>query len=163
MPITPLHFGLLAPINHFAPKKVSNVSFILVSLWMDGNSILSWVFNLPMPEHTWESHSLLAALIMAGLVSLGGVLVPSGITRKWILGAFIGGISHTMLDSLVHSEMSPLFPLKGNLFYFGWMEPVSMAMLPLTIWFIFQFVSGSLGYVRRFREAAPEHSQGPSS
>lgn len=46
MPITPLHFGLLAPINHFAPGKVSNVSFILATLLIDSNAIMYYVFGV---------------------------------------------------------------------------------------------------------------------
>lgn len=158
MPITPLHFGVLAPINHFAPKKMSNVSFIFATLWMDGEAIRNWLFNLPLPAHWWETHSFLSALIIGGLVSLMGVLVPpeGRITRKWIYGAFLGSISHILLDMLVHAEMNPLFPMKGNPFYMGWMEPLSMALLPLTVWLMAQYVSGSLDWLKRRRQAAAQ-------
>jgi hypothetical protein len=32
MPITPLHFGVLAPVNYLFPGKVSVVSFTLINL-----------------------------------------------------------------------------------------------------------------------------------
>jgi hypothetical protein len=49
MPLTPLHFGVLAPVNHFLPGKVSLVSFTLINLWMDGNAILYYGFGLSRP------------------------------------------------------------------------------------------------------------------
>ena len=51
MPFTPLHFGLLAPINYVAPKKVSNASFVLVDLWMDGDAIQVVIHGTPFPSH----------------------------------------------------------------------------------------------------------------
>lgn len=145
MPITPLHFGVLAPINHWFPKKVSNVSFILVNLWLDGNAILYYGFNLPYEQdlHDTMTHSLVAAWIMAGVLAVLGYK-----SRKWLLGAFLGATSHVLLDMVVHSEMLPFYPVEGNPFYLGWMEPLSLALVPLTIWLIVQYVSGILGWVR---------------
>jgi len=146
MPITPLHFGILAPINHFAPGKVSNVSFILVNLLMDGNSILYYAFNIThLLDPHGRGHTFIDALILAAIISVFGFK-----SRKWIYGAFLGGVSHILLDMLVHSQMNPLFPIDGNPFYMGWMEPLSMALLPLTIWFIFQWVSYSLERIRQY-------------
>lgn len=145
MPITPLHFGILAPINHFAPGKVSNVSFILVNLLMDGNAIMYYAFNVShLLDLHGRGHTLVDALLWAGLIALFGLR-----SQKWIFGAFLGGISHILLDMLVHPEMNPLFPIDGNPFYMGWMEPLSMALLPLTVWLIVQYVSGSLSWVRK--------------
>jgi len=42
MPLSPLHVGVLAPVNHFFPGKVSNISFVLVTLWIDAQSIEGW-------------------------------------------------------------------------------------------------------------------------
>lgn len=167
MPITPLHLGILAPVNHFFPKKVSNVSFILANLWMDGPSIQAAMFNLPIPDHSWHTHSLLSAALMGAVVMLLGFLVPAKgegltLTRSWTIGAFLGVFSHILLDGLVHSEMLPFFPWKGNPLYQGWMEPVSLALVPLTVWLIVQYVSGSLAIVRRRPAAARERSAGPS-
>lgn len=51
MPITPLHFGLMAPIRHAAPRKVSVISFVLVNLWIDQPAITNWFMGLPLPSH----------------------------------------------------------------------------------------------------------------
>lgn len=146
MPITLLHLGVLAPINHFAPKKVSNVSFILISLWLDANAILYVLFNLPGIAHGTE-HSFLGAGWLSLIVAVCGFK-----SYKWVLGAFLGGATHVYLDMLVHPEMQPLFPLGGNLFYMDWMQPVSLVLLPLTVWFIAQTVSSGLSWVRKCQE-----------
>lgn len=146
MPITLLHLGLLAPLNYIAPGKVSNISFIIVSLWMDGNSILYALFGLSGVAHGTE-HSFLGASMLAAFIALLGVR-----SLKWVLGAFIGGISHILLDMLVHPEMSPLLPIKGNQFYLGWMEPLSLALLPLTVWLIVQYVLGTIRWLAKRRK-----------
>lgn len=156
MPITLLHFGLLAPINHFAPKKVSNVSFILVSLWLDANSILYALFGLPGIAHGTE-HSFLGAAVLSGIVAFCGFR-----SAKWVLGAVLGGVTHVLLDMLVHPEMVPLSPLEGNPFYMGWMQPVSLVLLPLTVWFIAQTVSSGLSWVRRCQEPVAVGTPKPS-
>lgn len=149
MPITPLHLGVLAPINHLAPNKVSNVSFILVNLWIDLPFILAVLTGNALPSHDSANHSFVAAALIAVLVS-----VPGMRSRKWVYGAFLGSLSHIALDMLVHMDMSPLEPMAGNPFYMGWMEPLSLALLPLTVWFIFQSVSYTLDWVKRIRVPA---------
>lgn len=136
MPITPLHLGVLAPINHIAPNKISNISFILVNIWLDSQSIIYVLTGEGAIAHGIE-HSFMGALFFATLVSMFGFR-----SEKWVFGAYLGGITHILLDMLVHPEMVPLDPfMEGNPFYMGWMEPVSLLLLPLFIWFIAQCVS----------------------
>lgn len=144
MPITPLHLGVLAPINYFFPNKVSNVSFILVNVWIDLDSILYGVFGIGDYSHDYQSHSFLSALVLAFIICL---IKPK--TMSWYLGAILGGISHIILDMFVHSDMHPFYPIEGNIFYFRLMELISFVLLPLFIWFIAQSVSYGLGYVRK--------------
>lgn len=147
MPITPLHLGVLAPVNHFAPNKVSNVSFILTSLWMDGNAILYYGFNIDRGEFHGSSHTFLVSWLIATIVSAFGFR-----SHRWICGAFLGATSHVVLDMLVHSEMNPFWPLSGNPFYFGLMQPLSIALSPLLVWLIWQYVIGVLNWVRKRQE-----------
>ena len=57
--------------------------------------------------------------------------------------------SHILLDAMVHSEMLPFHPLPGNPFYWGGMEWVSLLLLPLFIWLIGQYLSGTVALARR--------------
>lgn len=142
MPITPLHFGVLAPINHFAPGKVSNWSFVMVNLWLDAESIRYTLTGYGAINH--DSHILWGALLMACII---GVFRW---TRAWWYGALLGGVSHILLDTLVHIDMSPLDPLvPGNPFYLGLMEPLSILLLGLCIWLTAQYVSGIRGRLSR--------------
>lgn len=136
MPITPLHLGVLAPINHIVPNKVSNVSFILVNLLIDAKSIIFVLTGEGAISHGAE-HSFMGALFFATLIAMFGFR-----SEKWVFGAYLGGVTHILLDMLVHPEMMPFDPMmEGNPFYMGWMEPVSVILLPLTVWFIVQTVS----------------------
>ena len=148
MPITPLHFGLLAPINHFAKGKVSNVSFVVANLWMDQQSIIFTVFNYGAISH--DDHTFLWAFVMAGIIG-----VCKFWSRRWWLGALIGSTSHIALDMLVHADMSPLSPiLAGNPFYLGLMEPLSLVLLVLCAWLTAQYASATLAWARKALEAA---------
>jgi membrane-bound metal-dependent hydrolase YbcI (DUF457 family) len=156
MPITPLHFAALAPVNYLFPGKVNLVSFTLINLWMDGNAILYFAFGLDRPElHAPTTHSLLAALVLANIVAVCGFR-----SRKWVIGAFYGGITHVVLDMLVHAEMQPLYPIHWNPFYVGFMEPLSLVLLPFMVWFIFQTVSYSRDWFQKHWAAqSSEHGQ----
>lgn len=147
MPITPLHFGVLAPVNHFAPGKVSNTSFILVNLWIDGPAILEALFSQGSYDHS--GHQMWAALLLSSVVALFGFR-----SRKWIYGAYLGGISHILLDMLVHTDMEPFWPVvQGNPFYLGLMGPLSMLLLALCGWLTLQIVSCIRVKAQRFLQA----------
>jgi hypothetical protein len=147
MPITPLHFGLLAPVNHLAPGKVSNTSFIIVNLLMDSPSIIYTVLHYGDISH--ENHTLLNALLMA-------LLVAAFRWRwDWLFGALLGTFSHVLLDSLVHTDVHLFAPWSDAApFYLGLMEPLSVALLPLTVWWGLQCMSGIRGWFAKRQAAA---------
>ena len=168
MPITPLHLGILAPINHLLSGKVNNLSFWLVTLWLDASAIAYYVFGLEMGEfHGPETHSFIAAAALAGLVGMLGLgyyvfkeLFWSALQENseralaWICGAYLAGFSHILLDAMVHSEMLPFAPLPGNPFYWGGMEPVSILLVPLSIWLTSQYALSGVQAVRKSRVVA---------
>jgi hypothetical protein len=148
MPLTILHFGLLAPAKHFMPKVISPVSFILVNLWIDSEAIISWWTHTPLPSHDNPGHTFLGAMIAAVVLAFPGVR-----SNSWVLGSFTGAISHIFLDAMVHPEMQPMLPvLPGNPFYLDAMAPLSLLLGLLTWWFIGQCVSSNLGFWRKRQE-----------
>lgn len=158
MPITPLHAGVLAPINHFAPGKVSNVSFILVNVWIDLPAILYVLTGTGEISHGFD-HTFFATFLYATFLGMLGFR-----SRKWVAGAALGAISHTLLDSLVHPELQPFAPfLEGNPLYLNAMEPLSGLLALLLIWLIVQIVSGSLAIVRGVRAGSAAPTDGPSA
>ena len=157
MPLTPLHFGLLAPANHWFRGKVSVASFVVVNLWIDAEAIHAWWSDLPLPSHENAGHTLLGAMITAVIVALPGVR-----SMSWALGSFFGATSHILLDALVHPEMRPFEPLVlGNPLYLDLMTPLSLCLLPLTVWFTAQCVSYAFGFVRGHHRLPPKAREGP--
>lgn len=143
MPITPLHFGILAPINHFSPGKVHNGSFMLVNLLIDVKSILFGLTGYGAISH--ENHEFVSMLFPIFVVGLLGLR-----NHRWWWGAFWGAISHIALDMLVHADMSPLAPfVQGNPFYIDAMEPLSILLLGLCVWLTLQYVSYIRGLIAR--------------
>ena len=167
MPITPLHAGVLAPLNHFFPGKFNNLAFILVTLWLDASAIAYYALGLEMGEmHGPTSHSFIAAYAISGIVACVGVLwmlwrmalraQAPHINQEhvsWIAGAFLGGMTHILLDAMVHVEMLPIYPLDGNPFYWGGMGPVSLLLVAPLIWLISQHVSCAVHQARKILAA----------
>lgn len=146
MPLTPLHCGVLAPVNHWFPGKVSTVSFVLVTAWIDAPQIHAALMGIPLPAHGVQ-HSLVGAMIAAVIVAVPGIR-----SMKWVLGAYLAALSHVLLDGLVHYEMEPLWPmLEGNPLYIGVMKPLSLVLLPFMLWFIVQTVSACIYWIRQRR------------
>ena len=155
MPITPLHLGILAPLNHLLPGKVNNLSFWLVTLWLDASAIAYYALGLEMGEfHGPETHSFIAAAALASVVGMLGfmfyvikeVFQPTFRANQdramsWFAGAFLGGFSHILLDAMVHSEMLPIHPLPGNPLYWGGMDIISGFLVFTLFWLIYQYVS----------------------
>ncbi len=137
MPITPLHFGLLAPINTLWRGRISWTSFVLVNLWIDLPAILAALSGDALPGHGDWGHTFVGATLVAVICGAFGVR-----SWPWVLGAFFGAWSHILLDALVHVDIRPFYPIQqGNPLYLGIMEPLSWALTPLTAWFIVQVVS----------------------
>lgn len=147
MPITPLHFGLLAPVNHFFPKKVNNISFVAANIFIDWSNIQAALLGEPLTDHYGLAHTFVGAYVVFALVSIAGTFFVKN-KHVWYLGAFWGSVSHILLDMLVHIDMYPFFPIKENPFYMGWMESVSIIMVPFLIWWIYQVTSSILSYIR---------------
>lgn len=152
MPITPLHFGVIAPYFHWSRSWLALTSFTLVQLWIDYRAISAWLSGTRLPSHDEPWHTLHGALFFAGFISLLGIL-----SWRWIAGAFYGAVTHIYLDGLVHPEMQPFVDTeRGNPIYIDGMVPVSLALLPLTIWLVTlivlittRSVSGVLSRIRR--------------
>lgn len=145
MPITPLHFGVLSPINYFAKGKVSNISFGIVTLWVDANSIIYALFGIGGYDHG-SSHNVLGVLGVALIVS------SMRFTPKWFCGCILAAITHLLLDGLVHIDMEPLAPfISGNFMFIpNSMPAISLVLLPFTFWFILQSVSNIMEKAHKF-------------
>lgn len=148
MPITPLHIGVLAPVNHFAPGKVSTASFILTQLFLDGKTIVFFLTGYGGVDHS--SHTLVVALVLGALIGLFGFW-----SARWVWGAFVGTFSHVLLDALVHTDVFLMDPwILGNVMYMDWMEPLSLVLLALSAWWLLQKTWAFLKWYAKHRAPA---------
>jgi membrane-bound metal-dependent hydrolase YbcI (DUF457 family) len=93
------------------------------------------------------SHSLLTALVWAGLFALIYYALRRSRSAAWVLGALV--VSHWVLDLIVHYPDLPLYP--GSAVRMGWAlwsHPVVELVLELTI-----FAVGAAFYLRATRAA----------
>ena len=124
MPITPFHFGPGILLKAGAPRGVSLSAFVISQIVIDLESGYHLVRN-DWPVHR-EFHSLLVAGIVGVLtgtavwlvarrlrlpsdpfVQAEGELVPAHV------GGLVGGLSHPLLDSVMHSDLEPFWPVSA--------------------------------------------------
>ena len=143
MPITPLHLAVGFPAKHLAKGKFSMKAFILVNIAIDIQPGLVMYFLDKDGRFGLEmhgiSHTIIGATLIAALIGLvlTGVLWKEreSLGRCWA-GLVFGAWSHILLDALVHDDMYPFVPLiDGNPFYMGWIEPISLICLLVTLWY----------------------------
>lgn len=123
MPITPFHFGPGAVIHAVAPRQVSFLAFCAANVLIDSEPLyymLTHQERLHRFFHTYVGASLVA------LATLALFLVCRWIARRfWLpnpfewqslsplavaVGAAAGTFSHIVLDSIMHSDITPLSP-----------------------------------------------------
>ncbi len=112
MPITPLHFGAALPFELALRGRFSTVAFVLANAVMDIQPVLALGFGVPVAVHGW-THSLPGATLIAAALSLLAWWLPR--RASYAAGFFAGTLTHVALDSLMHHDLSPLWPWReGN-------------------------------------------------
>jgi len=136
MPITPFHIIAAAPIKAIIPRHFSWSIFTLTNIFIDLEPITYFIFT-GIPSHKFF-HSIFGATIL-GLISAlyfrklcGNYIMKWNknlhtIDRAWLevrnskinlfealLGGLIGAWSHLALDSMMHRDIQPLWPMTQN-------------------------------------------------
>jgi membrane-bound metal-dependent hydrolase YbcI (DUF457 family) len=131
MPITPLHFGLALPL---LKKREALVAFIVPNIILDIEPVFKiLVLGADLdPEivahygtHLHSGHHIGVVLVLTALCWL--------VRRtRWVaIGAFYGGVSHILVDALVHTDV-PLWG-ESNPIYIGMHAEVSIVLAVLTV------------------------------
>lgn len=133
MPITPLHFGVMAPIFFWQRSWMALISFTIINAWIDMQAIYAWTTGMPLPGHEDAFHTMDGAMASATVLSILG-----GFNWRWVFGAFYGAITHIYLDAWVHQDVRFFGNREPGDLYLGpdalpW---ISGALLPLLIWLI---------------------------
>ncbi|WP_026973353.1 hypothetical protein [Aliagarivorans marinus] len=150
MPFTPVHMGPGILIKALLQGSFSLMIFGWTQIVMDIQPL--WVLISGEGALHGSSHTWLGATLLAPLAALSGkhlsefglrLLELSSFTpiswRTCFVSAFIGSYSHILLDSVMHSDMLPFYPLsEAN----GLLGLVSVATLHK-----FCYLSGAAGMV----------------
>lgn len=114
-------------------------AFIATNILIDVEPGAVMYLGLNYPLHG-VVHTLLGATAIAMLVGLilsfRWRMSRQKIVAAWV-GALFGAWSHLLLDALVHTDVQPLWPaLDGNPIYMGWMAPLSLVCLVVTLGYL---------------------------
>jgi len=134
MPFTPFHFGPGILVKAAAPKRVSFTAFVATQVIIDLESLYH-LLRGDWPVHR-QLHSLMGAsaagLVVAAVVvllrpALGRLTAnaanPAFVTeltgQAALVGGLLGGVTHSLLDAIMHSDVSPLWPFTASNRVFG--------------------------------------------
>lgn len=121
VPFTPFHFGPGLLAHGLAPRRISFGAFCATNLLIDGETLfnlLTGAKRLHAFFHTYLGATLMAVDVMLLFALLRwwiggdprrGRFVPAA--AACATGALLGGWSHVLLDSVMHSDITPLAPI----------------------------------------------------
>ena len=132
MPITPFHFGPGAALHSIAPKHVSFIAFCAANVIVDVEP-LYYMITRQFPVHRFFHTYVGVSVVIAATVALfAAMLKLASVVRlpdlfRWkeltysqvVLGAALGGYSHIVLDSVMHTDIRPLAPFSQANGLFG--------------------------------------------
>jgi len=138
MPITPSHLGTGLFLGALGPRFFNLWALLLGSVAMDGENVFWTVINIlrscPRCTHHGFFHSFLGAMVGSLILSLILLWLKNPLERisryldleqpfafkALFVSSFLGWSFHILLDSLVHRDVFPFWPLKTNPFLFSW-------------------------------------------
>lgn len=152
MPITPLHFGAALPYELALRGRFSTLAFVVANAVMDVQPVLALGLGVPVAVHGW-THSLLGATLIAVALSALAWRLPR--RSAYTAGFFAGTLTHVALDSLMHRDLSPLWPWReGNPVLDRVDVEISVVMMaPSALWLL-----AALWRVHRDQLAHPERT-----
>lgn len=124
MPFTPFHFGPGLLVKAAAPRHVSFAAFVAANVAIDVETLVNMIAG-QTPLHAML-HTLPAAAavgLAAGLALVGaaGAARRLGAGTAWrgsearcgpaLVGGLVGGVSHSLLDGLMHADIRPFLPV----------------------------------------------------
>jgi len=125
MPFTPIHLGPGLAFKAIGGRHFSFMVFGGSQVLMDIEPLIGILQNKPILHGI--THTLLGALVIGSIAGMIGRPISSfvlGLLKiqyqpfTWassFSAAYIGTLSHVFLDSIMHADMSPLWPFSlGN-------------------------------------------------
>jgi hypothetical protein len=130
MPFTPFHFGPALLLKSLAPRQFSFSAFVASQVAIDLET-LYWLAQHEWPVHR-VLHTCLVGAIVGTAVGVAMSLVAQPFTRRIrelaqdnhlsaevrlgpaIAGGLVGGLSHAVLDGIMHRDVQPFRPITGR-------------------------------------------------
>jgi hypothetical protein len=126
VPVTPFHFGVGLLGKGLAPSRRSFSSFVASQVIVDCESAY-YLFVAPgWPVHRW-AHTLPVAVPLGAAVGIAVWGTSHLLGRRadaypsemglWpcIAGGLLGGVTHPLLDAIMHRDVQPFMPfVAGN-------------------------------------------------
>jgi membrane-bound metal-dependent hydrolase YbcI (DUF457 family) len=126
MPVTPFHFGVGLALKGLKPEQVSLIAFAASQVVIDLESGYYLFIAREWPVHRW-AHSFVGAALLGLLTAVVCARVLPAVSRvlPWvptsemrgqscIVGGLLGGLSHTVLDGVMHTDVVPFFPVAAG-------------------------------------------------
>lgn len=123
VPVTPFHFGPGGLLAIATRGSVSFLAFCASNVLIDVESLYNMVTHQPRVHtflHTYLGSTLVAAVVVAAFIPLRHLAakLPDWQVLGWrhlglwavAMGALLGAWSHVLLDSVMHSDITPLAP-----------------------------------------------------
>ncbi len=126
MPFTPLHFGPGLVIKAAAPGQFSLTAYMLANVVVDIEPLYHIIrgdYPLHGPFHTLPLATLTGLLVGAGVSLLPKAFhdgpaaekLPDALRAEFrlpecIIGGVLGGMSHSLIDSIIYKDLQPFAP-----------------------------------------------------
>lgn len=129
MPVTPLHLGVGLLGKGVLPRHVSLTAFAISQVVIDVEVAYYMFVAREWPFHRWAHTFVGGALLGVAvgiLVWLAGTWLVGRAGSRWqvpdlreasfmpaLLGGLLGGLSHPVLDGVMHDDIAPLRPFSA--------------------------------------------------
>lgn len=144
MPVTPLHLGVGLLGKGALPRRVSILAFAISQVLIDVEVAYYLFVDRSWPLHRW-AHTFLGATAIgfaSGLATwLGGSWAVARLGDRWkvprlhecsfqaaVVGGLLGGLTHPLLDGLMHDDILPLLPFSTANPFAGLLAYPSLAL-----------------------------------
>jgi hypothetical protein len=145
MPLTPIHFGFGFLAKGLSPRYCALGAFVASQVVIDCEPAYYMFVAHQWPFHRW-AHTLAVGIPLGAVVGLATyavsrfvVAIHRQLSDLWetqlvpnVVAGALGGLSHSLLDALMHDDVMPFWPfVSGNpLFWIAgiWWEHLALVV-----------------------------------